>query len=212
MRNFIFLTLFFVSLGGVDIEAQNPDFEQFIQKFPKQTLPYKCVYQPNLKFNKSLKITPSEATTWLTSFKTPEGVTINLYESLIEPFGPAKSPEGKTLVSKMKAQKLAILKQTDEYIALVIRIYFIDQIADYLEGERYLLHTFKLDGTPVSALWIAQRIQFDLHYNQISSQIDENGNITSLVEVFAPSANTQTEEKYQILDSGEIVVLKNSKN
>jgi hypothetical protein len=211
MRNFIFLTLLLGSLNWTNIQAQSLDFEKFIQKFPQQTLPYKCAYQPNLKFNKSLKISPLEAETWLSSFKTPEGFAVSLYETLIEPFGPTKSPEGRTLVSKMNAQKLAILKQTDEYIALVIRIYFIDQIADYMEGERYLLHTFKLDGTPISALWIAQRIQFDLHYNQISSQIDENGNITSLVEVFAPAENTRTEEKYQILDSGEIVVLKSSK-
>jgi hypothetical protein len=205
------LKLFYLILGlffSSHLLAQEADFDVFIKKFPKGKLPYTCAYKPHVKFIKSLKINKLEAETWLSMFKSPEGFDVNLYESLIEPFGPTKSSEGKKLVSKMQAQKVALLKQTDVYVMVLIRVSFLQQVADYMEGERYLLHTFKPDGTPISVLWIAQRIQFDLHYNQISSIIDESGNIVSLVENFAPSDTSKREEKYKINEEGVIEVVK----
>jgi hypothetical protein len=208
MKNAFLVLIFLFSLSLLESKAQSADFEAFIKKFPKKTLPIQCEYKPKQKFNKSLKISPLEAKTWLTSFKSPDGIDLNLYETLIEPFGPTKSPEGRLLQTKMNAEKVALLKQTDEYVLVLIRVYFLDKVMDYSEGERYFIHTFKPDSTPISVLWVAQKVQFDLHYNQISSQIDENGNIVSLVEVFAPSENTKKEEKYRITEMGEIVEVK----
>jgi hypothetical protein len=203
-----FISLILLLSFGFKLSAQEADFEAFINKFPKADLPYTCAYKPNLKFNKSLKISKLEAETWLAYFKSPFGHEVNLYEVLIEPFGPTKGRGGRTLVTKMEAEKVALLKKTDDYVMILTRVKFLEKVADYSEGERYLLHTFQPDGTPISVLWVAQRIQFDLHYNQISSKIDANGLITSTVEVFAPSENTKKEEVFQIQENGEIVVIK----
>jgi hypothetical protein len=201
----LLLITLFISTKSV---AQEADFESFLSKFPKTQLPYNAAYQPNEKFNKALKISKSEAETWLTAFKSPAGHNVNLYEALIEPFGPTKNPEGEKLISRMKAEKKALLRRTEEYVLVVIRVSFLEKVADYSEGERYLLHCFTPEGQPISVLWIAQRIQFDLFYNQISSRIDESGNIVSLSEVFAPSDNSKREEKYRVTESGVIEAVK----
>ena len=190
------------------LPAQAPDFEAFIKKFPVKKLPYQAVAKEKVKFSAAAQITQEEAATFLVGFENPNKQTVSHYSELIEPFPLTKNEEGMEIMAVGTAQRVALLQRTDQYILVLIRSKFETKNFEHISGEQYVLHTFTPSGEPLTAVPIAQKIQFDLHSNQVSSTIDAKGNIIAIVEVFAPSGNSKTEEKYRITESGLIEQIK----
>lgn len=203
---FLLLSIFILN-NSLTLFAQNVDFERFIKGFKKERLPYKFAPDTARKFKKSQAITSEEAGSLLKNVKNYRGSTPDYYSNLIEPIEPDTSYDGRLFMYKTDAYKVALLKKTDDCVVFLVCLRFIEQGIDYMKGEQYILYSFKPNGTPISLVPVAQRIQFDYHYNQVSSVMDKEGNINTLVEVFTPSGNEKSEEKYQLTTYGDIIAI-----
>lgn len=204
MRTVLFL--FFGLMIALPAFAQQADFEAFIKSFPQEKLPYLCKTSPAYK--KQKPISKKEASAFLGGFKNTDGHTVSHYEMLITPFKSSKTEAGKGAMSKTKGYKIAFLQQTKAYIVVLARVAFIQKGFDNIEGEQFLLHTFKIDGTPIHTLPIAQKVQFDLHSNEVHGKVEANGYIWVRVQTHTVSGTEERIEHYQIQADGTIKELK----
>jgi hypothetical protein len=199
-----FLTLLFFS--ALPAHAQEADFEAFLKSFPKRKLPYLCEVKSSYK--KKHPISQTEAKNFFTGFKNTDNHEVNHYEALIEPFMPSKDEEGREFASEATAYKVALLQRTEKYVLVLTRVVALQKGFENMESEQFLLHSFSITGEPIQVLPIAQKVQFDLHSNEIRGKVEANGSIWTRVQVHTISGTEERIERYQIQPNGIIQELK----
>lgn len=186
--------------------AQEGDFEAFLKTFPKGKLPYVCEVKSTHK--KKYPISQTEAKNFFTSFKNTDNHEVNHYEALIEPFAPSKDEEGREFASEATAYKVAILQRTEKYVLVLTRVLAIQKGFENVESEQFLLHSFSATGEPIHVLPIAQKVQFDLHSNEVRGKVEANGFIWTRIQIHTISGTEEIIERYQIQPNGIIQKLK----